>query len=193
MAIVLALSNGFNGSFFAVVLPVYAEDVLDSATALGLMFAAAGVGSLIGVTLYGSIGLRFSRRFLWMVGFGLAPVAWWVMLVEPSLLLIMVAMVISGIVTGPINPLMVTIRHERAPAEIRGRVFASYSAIGLAAQPLGMIAAGGLIEGAGFNPTILLFAVGQQLLALGMFFVPAFHELEDSNPDRVPRMEAVRT
>jgi MFS family permease len=137
------------------------------------------------VTLYGSIGLRFSRRFLWFLGFGLAPICWWVLLGEPSLPLIMAAMVAEGIVIGPINPLMVTIRHERAPAEIRGRVFASYSAIGLAAQPLGMITAGGLIEGVGFNPMVLAFAIGQQLLALGMFFVPAFHELEDSNPERV--------
>ena len=193
MAIVLALSNGFGGSLYAVVLPVYAKDVLGSATELGLIFAAGGIGSLIGVTLYGSVGLRFSRRSLWMWGFGLAPITWWALLGEPSLAVIMAAMVVGGIVTGPINPLMVTIRHERAPAEIRGRVFASYSAIGLAAQPLGMITAGGLIDGVGFNPLVLLFAVGQLLLAAGMFFVPAFHELEDSNPERGRRVEAAGT
>lgn len=187
MAIVLALSNGFGGSLYAVVLPYYAEDVLGSATELGLIFAAGGIGSLIGVTLYGSIGLRFSRRFFWMWGFGLAPISWWALLGEPPFAVILVAMAIGGVVTGPINPLMVTIRHERAPAQIRGRVFASYSAIGTAAQPVGMVTAGLLIEGIGFNPLVLLFAVGQLLLAFGMFFVPAFHRLEDSNPQRALR------
>lgn len=178
MAIVLAISNGLAGSMFAVVLPVYADGVFGSATDLGLMFTASGIGSLIGVTLYGSVGLRIPRRWLWLLGFGICPVGWWVLGFEPSLPVILAALAVSGIVTGPINPIMVTIRHERSPAELRGRVFSSYSAIALAAQPLGMLAAGSLIEGVGFSPTVLAFALAQQLLALGMVFVPAFRELE---------------
>ncbi len=184
MAVVLAISNGLAGSMFAVVLPVFADDVFGSATDLGLMFAAGGVGSLIGVTLYGSVGLRIPRRWLWLLGFGISPIDWWVLSLEPSLPVVIAALVVTGVVTGPINPLMVTVRHERSPAELRGRVFASYSAIALAAQPLGMVLAGSLIEGVGFTPTILLFALAQQALAVGMIFVPAFRSLEEPAPEQ---------
>jgi len=46
---------------------------------------------------------------------------------------------------------MVTIRHERSPAELRGRVFSSFSAIAMVAQPLGMVAVGAAIEQLGFH------------------------------------------
>ncbi len=73
---------------------------------------------------------------------------------------------------------MVTIRHERSPAELRGRVFASYAAVAVAAQPLGLVSAGFLIEGAGFTPTVLALAACQQVLAVGIVFIPAFRQLE---------------
>ncbi len=37
---------------------------------------------------------------------------------------------------------------------------------------------GFLIEGAGFNPTVLALAACQQALAIGMVFIPAFRHLE---------------
>jgi len=191
MAVVLATSNGLAGSMFAVVLPVYADEVFGSATQLGLMFAAASVGSLVGVMLYGSVGLRVPRRWLWLLGFGIAPIDWWVLAFEPSLPVIVAALAVTGIVIGPINPLMVTIRHERSPAALRGRVFASYSAIAMAAQPLGMVVAGTMIDGVGFSPTVLLFAAAQQLLAVGMVFVPAFRELEAGDDAGLPEANTV--
>ena len=85
---------------------------------------------------------------------------------------------VTGFVAGPINPIMVTIRHERSPAEIRGRVFSTYSAIAMAAQPLGILAAGYLIEDVGFRPTVLLTAAALQALALVILVLPAFRLME---------------
>lgn len=79
---------------------------------------------------------------------------------------------------GPINPLMVTIRHERSPAHLRGRVFSTYSAIAMAVQPLGILAIGFLIERLGLRPTVIVIAVGLQTLALGMLFLRAFRTME---------------
>ena len=87
-------------------------------------------------------------------------------------------MVVTSLVSGPLNPLMVTIRHERSPAELRGRVFASFSAIAMVAQPLGMVAVGAAIEQLGFQPTLLILAVLAQLLGFSCLFVPAFRHLD---------------
>jgi MFS family permease len=89
---------------------------------------------------------------------------------------------VAGIVIGPVNPFMVTIRHERSPTELRGRVFASYSAIAMAAQPLGMLAAGSSIEQFGLHPTLIGLATAAQLLGITLFFIPAFRGLNTVQP-----------
>src|SRR5262245_2935195 len=55
-----------------------------------------------------------------------------------------------GISGGAINPLLVAVRHERIPFELRGRVFATFTAIAQIAQPLGMAVGGLAIDGLGF-------------------------------------------
>lgn len=178
MAIVLALSNGLTGSMYAVVLPVYAERVFGTATDLGLMVAASGVGALVGATLYGSVGHRVPRSVIWLGGFLLVPVEYWALSASASLPVLLVVFAIAGMVMGPINPLMVTIRHERSPGYLRGRVFSTYSAIAMAVQPLGILITGYLIESFGLRPTVLLIAAGLQALALAMLFIPAFRAME---------------
>jgi MFS family permease len=91
---------------------------------------------------------------------------------------LLVVFAIVGMVMGPINPLMVTIRHERSPGYLRGRVFSTYSAIAMAVQPLGILISGYLIESFGLRPTVLLIAAGLQALALAMLFIPAFRAME---------------
>lgn len=178
MAIVLALSNGLSGSLFAIVLPVYATEVFGNATNLGLMVAASGAGALGGAALYGSVGHKISRSVIWLGSFMLMPIDYWVLSLSPSLSVLMMVLALSGAVMGPINPLMVTIRHERSPAHLRGRVFSTYSAIAMAVQPLGILAIGYLIERLGLRPTVILIAVGLQTLALGMLFLRAFRTME---------------
>lgn len=178
MAIVLALSNGLSGSLFAVILPVYAATVFGNATDLGLMVAASGAGALAGATLYGSFGPGIPRSLIWLGAFLLMPVEYWALAMSPSLPVLMAVLVLAGMAMGPINPLMVTIRHERSPAHLRGRVFSTYSAIAMAVQPLGIIASGYLVEGIGLSRTVLLIALGLQVLAIVMVFVPAFREME---------------
>ncbi len=184
MMVVLAISNGLGGSLFAVVLPVYAKDTFGSAAELGLLFSALGAGALIGATLYGMLGHRVPRRALWLASFGSMPLVYWVLALRPSLPVLVTIILIGGIATGPTNPLMVTIRHERSPAELRGRVFASYSAVAMAVLPLGMVMTGFLIEGVGFSLTVLALAACQQALAVGIVLLPAFRHLDKpGNPD----------
>jgi MFS family permease len=84
----------------------------------------------------------------------------------PSLPVLVGTLALVGLVSGPINPLLATIRHERIPAELRGRVFGTFSAIALVAQPLGLLLAGFLIDGIRFRPTVLLLAGGAQPLGV---------------------------
>lgn len=178
MAIVLALSNGLAGGLFTVILPVYVNEVFGNPTRLGLMIAISGAGALLGSLLYGSVGQLIPRRLLWFGSFLSMPIPYWVLGLSPPFLAILIVLTVGGFVTGPTNPLMVTVRHERSPAHLRGRVFSTYSAIAMAVSPLGIAASGYLIEGIGLRSTVLLIGVSLQILAIAMLFVPAFQHME---------------
>ncbi len=182
MAIFLALSNGLSGGFFAVLLPVFARQTYGRATDLGLMVAACGAGAFLGALAFGSVGHRLSRTAIWLGAFSLMSLEFWVLAVAPPLPVILAVLAIAGFVSGPVNPLMVTIRHERSPVHLRGRVFSTYTAIASAVQPLGIVATGYLIEGMGLRPTTLLIAALIQLLGVVMCFIPAFRAMNPPAP-----------
>ena len=92
---------------------------------------------------------------------------------------------VVGVLVGPINPLMVTLRHERAPTAIRGRVFSTYSAIAFAMAPLGILVTGNLVEGIGFNPTVIILAVVAQVLGVISMLLPGLREMNQPQVENV--------
>ncbi len=181
MAITLAVFNGLEAPIFAVAFPVFADRVFNSATALGLMASGFAVGALAGAAVYGAFGHRIPRRAIWFVGYLLSPGFYWVLVAAPPLPLVIAVLAVMGFVTGPINPLMVTIRHERIPPPMRGRVFSTYSAIAQLISPIGIVLGGFAIAGLGFNPTMIVLAVAVQLASFGMFFVPSLRRMDDKH------------
>lgn len=177
LAVGLSAINLFGNPLFAVVAPVYARETLGSAAGLGLMLGAFGAGGLAGTLAYGAVGHRLPRRLAWLTPFLVFPLVYWILAARPSLPVIVGVFGAVGFIGGPLNPLSVTVRHERIPAELRGRVFATFSALALASAPLGVVTAGFLIERWGFSPTVLALAAGAQLVGVGMLFLPALHEL----------------
>jgi hypothetical protein len=80
--------------------------------------------------------------------------------------------------------LLVTIRHERIPVAMRGRVFSTFSAIASGAQPLGLLVGGNLLERIGLGPTVFAITVGELVVGIGLIFVPALRELDAPAPAR---------
>ncbi len=183
MVIVLALSNATSVAAAGVILPVYFRDEIGSTASLGIVLAATGGGAFLGATVYGAFSGRVRRFALWTVGFLLVPVEFWVFLVAPGVALLSVAFFGVGLLMGPINPIMVSLRHERSPRVIRGRVFSTYSAIAMAAQPFGVLVAGNLIEGAGFRTAIVAMAVTAQCVGFASILIPGFRQMDDPPPD----------
>lgn len=146
------------------------------------MLSALGAGALLGATLYGTVAGRLSRRWIWYVGFLLVPLEWWIFLASPSVAMVVAAFLVVGLVMGPINPIMVSLRHERSPAEVRGRVFSTYSAIAMSASPLGILLAGWMIEDIGFDPTVVAFAIASQALGIVTLLIPGFRLLDHRDP-----------
>jgi MFS family permease len=178
LAISVAVTNFLGSPFVAVILPVYAARAYGDATDLGFLIAAFGAGALVGAVVFAAIGHRLPRRATWIVAYCLVPLEFWVLAIDPSLTTAAAVLFVVGVTGGPLNPLLVTVRHERIPAELRGRVFSTFSAISSVAIPLGMVLQGSLIEWIGLHGTIVVLAVSYQLIGLGMLFVPAFRAMD---------------
>jgi MFS family permease len=178
MAVSVAVGNFVGSAVAAVLYPVFAKETYGEAMAFGLMAAAFGVGGLAGAVVFGAYGHRLPRRALWITAFMLEPVLLWPLVLTSSLPVILGALAFGALFSGPVNALMVTIRHERIPPDLRGRVFSTFSAITAVVSPLGILIAGYTIEGFGVNATVVGMAVAMHLLALALLFVPAFREMD---------------
>src|SRR5918995_3063027 len=88
---------------YAVVLPVYANEVFGNALDLGLIFAALGAGSLVGNLVYALVGPRLPRSVVVIGGFAVRALAFWVLVSIPPWWVIAAAIFISAALFEPIN------------------------------------------------------------------------------------------
>lgn len=173
LAVGLGVANFFGlNPLFAVMLPVYASRNFGSAAALGALITGQGLGALLGAIVFGAIGHRLPRRPIWMAGFLVGPLRLWTMVLSPPLPVLAAVLLLGGIVSGAFNPLLNTIRHERVPVALRGRIFGTFSAIASVAAPLGVALAGAFVDGVGFAVTVVGMAIGASLVGLGMVTLP---------------------
>jgi MFS family permease len=168
---------------YAVVLPVYANEVFGNAVDLGLIFAALGAGSLVGNAVYALIGPKLPRSAIFIGGFAVRALAFWVLVTIPPWWVIAAAIFVSAALFEPINPQLMTIMQERIPADMRGRVFGTYLALGAGTFPLGILVYGFLLEGIGLSHTLIVFAVVNTALPLAMLAMPALRDMK--RPERL--------
>ncbi len=185
LAIGLTLMNFLNGPFWSVVLPVLVSERFGQASQLGLMFTALGVGGVLGGIFYGWMGHRFRsrRRLSYLSGVTAFCALVWVAVAGASFPVMLGCVFLAGLISGPINPMLVTVRLERIPEALRGRVFATFSGLAAAAIPLGMLLAGWLLEIAGLSMGLLVLALVTTTATVGLWMVQPFKEM--NIPDSV--------
>lgn len=167
---------------YAVVLPVYANQVFGSAFDLGIIFAALAVGSLIGNGLYFAFAPRLPPRATIVTGFTVRALSFWLLIPVPPLAVVSGSIVVNAVFLEPTNPVWMTIRQERVPARMRGRVFGALTALGAGSRAIGIVAYGLLLEGIGLQPTLIVLAVVNILPPLLLWLAPPLRELSKIDP-----------
>ncbi|MFJ6722823.1 MFS transporter [Streptomyces sp. NPDC091259] len=147
MTTVLLVTNALDGALNGVLYPAYGTRVLHSSSLFGAMVTAIGAGALLGAALFGWIGHRAPRRALFVAAFVLVgAVRCAALAAEPAPGVLLALLALSGIGSGVVGPLMMSVAYERVPRDVRGRVFGLLVACALAATPLGMLGAGVLLD-----------------------------------------------
>lgn len=178
LVVMLSITNLLDAISF-VALPVYADEVFDSSVALGMMIGAQGAGSVVGALAFAAIGHRLSRRRVFSWGFVFTASWYPVAALFPPLAVLVAAKTVSGVASGPLNPVIDTVFFERVPDGMRARVLGVTHAAAWVAMPLGVLIAGAVIEAAGLRTTLI--GVGALYLAvtLSAMAVPALRGLDD--------------
>ena len=175
---VLTLTNLLD-SVSMVALPVYARQVYGSAVSLGLMMAIVGAGSVIGALAFSAVGDRVSRRRVFTWGFAGVTIWYPVAALFPPLGAMLAGLGISGLSSGPLNPVIDTVFFERVPDGMRGRVFGVVQASAWLAMPLGVLVAGPAIEAFGLRPTLLVTGALYACVVVAAMFLPALRGMDE--------------
>jgi MFS family permease len=183
LLILFAVVDLLANAVVLVVLPVYASSLYGTAESYGLMLGVFGGGTLVGTLLYGVRGHKWSRRglvILAIIGFGL-PL--WVLAALPTFAIALVMSFIMGLVIGPVGPMIMTLYHERVPAEMRGRVFGTRAALDTLSIPFAALLTGIIVQGIGLQITLVGFAIAFLIVTTAAALAPIFKRMEDQPAD----------
>lgn len=151
-----------------------------SEAVVGLVFAASGISGVVSAFLFGRVDTR--NREWAMLTFPLLLMIPVVALLLPAagqasvpigLGLLFVEMLLVGILLGPMDVALFTVRQRRTDPAWMGRAFAVSMAFNYVGMPVGAALAG-LLADASIESAILILGVGGSVLAAGAaaFLVP---------------------
>ena len=173
IVIMIMLTNFLDAIFSGVVEPVFVKKVYGQALALGLLIAANGGGAVLGALAFSAIGARLPRHTVFVFGFVLAGLRFFLFATYPPLWFALVFTVILSMGAGPLNPILGAVEYERVPRNMRGRVGGAISAGAWSAMPLGMLIGGVLTEQLGVRSMFIGLGVIYSVTTLSMAFIPA--------------------
>jgi predicted MFS family arabinose efflux permease len=178
ITLVAVVANFVGAPIFVVLLPAFAIRASTNADTLGVLVAAFAAGTVVGSLAFGILGAKYSRRWVAAAAFAATGVAFGLVALAPPLPLVVVALALGGVATGPINPIAFTVMQERVPAAVRGRVFGAVLGGVLVAAPIGMLMLGAVAEASG--PALGFAVAGLAFVMVGAAVAawPGFRELD---------------
>lgn len=177
IVIMVMLTNFLDAIYGGVVMPVFAKQVYGQALDLGLLIAANGAGAVLGTLAFSMLGSRLPRHTIFVFGFVLTSLRFFLLAIYPPLWLAGVFVVLSSIGAGPLNPIIGAVEYERIPKNMRGRVGGAVGAGAWSAIPLGMLVGGVLTEQFGVKPMLIGLGMVYLITTLSMAFIPAMKEM----------------
>lgn len=159
IVLLVMATNAVDTAGLTVIFPVYANEQLGSASALGFMVSCFAGGALLGAVLFATLAHRASGRGLFVLFFVLAGVPpYLAMALHAPLPVLLGVLAFSGLAAGGINPMVSTALFGLIPDALRARVFGAMTAGVAAAMPLGAFLGGVAITAWGLTPTLIVVA-----------------------------------
>jgi MFS family permease len=152
-------------------LPVLAFERFGHASAAGVIFAADGVGSVLGSIAVMRLVQRFATRTLIGVAGVIVALALWPLTVHVSLAVVAAAMFVFGFGSMIFVPPLVSLLTMRAAAVLRPKVMTAYVTVMTLAGPAGLAAAGPAVQSFGLTRVFVGIAAIFTLGAIALWVV----------------------
>lgn len=186
IALLVLATNLFDQAYLVVLAPSWVKDTVGSASALGLVFGAFGLGAVVGNLVFSALAPRLPRYATLSVCFllGGAP-HYLVMAWSTTLTPVLAVVCASGLVSGALNPILAAVTYERVPRHLHGRVLGLIRAIAWGGLPLGGLLGGLVAQGLGVTNALLLAGGLYLALTLVPFVMTSWREM-DTRPEPSP-------
>jgi len=179
IVLMVTVTNALDTGNMAVLLPVYAKDVLHSSVALGLLGGGFSIGAAAGTALYTWFGHRLPNWATFTLVFMLVgSPRYFLMAAQPGLPPILIVLVASGILGGAINPILGVVEYRRLPDDMRAKVLGVMSGGVLAVAPLGAVLGGVAVAAFGLTATLLLVGSLYLLMTLCPLVFPTWRDMD---------------
>jgi MFS family permease len=169
----------FFGPSNTLILPIFGNQILHlQPVQLGLLFSAAGLGTILGALAVASLGDFQHKGTLLLASLLLWTIALFIFAFSHSFWISLLALLLFGIAQNGVGATTITLLQTRVPPQMRGRVMSLNTLLIMGVRPLGDFPASGLIALVGGPLTVLLCAslVGAYSLYL-VFERPAIRSL----------------
>ena len=165
--LVAAVFLNMFGASLGASLPVLAfEEFDESSRVAGALFASLGAGALLGTVTAMRLLPRFKPIRLATVGIVALPLPIWLLALDLPLWATMAALFASAFFGPLVNAPLIGLMTTRTPAALRPKVMTSVMTMAMLAGPLGIAAAGPLLEALGTRAVFGIIAAGMTLFAL---------------------------
>lgn len=165
--LVAAVFLNMFGASLGASLPVLAFEEFDqSSRVAGVLFASLGAGALLGTVTAIRLLPRFRPIRLATVGIVALPLPIWLLALDLPLWATMAALFASAVFGPLVNAPLLGLMTTRTPAALRPKVMTSVMTMSMLAGPLGIAAAGPLLEALGTRAVFGIIAAGMTLFAL---------------------------
>jgi len=151
---------------YTLVLLVFAQEQHASKIAIGFIFAAGGLGSIIGALLIGPLTRRFSfeQRLIWATWIWV--ITWLFFLIAPNPFVLGLVTAASFIIVPIHTATHYNYRLARIPDRLQGRVNSVFRISLFASYTLGLLVTGLLLQLVGPIYTVLILFVPQFVMAI---------------------------
>jgi MFS family permease len=171
------VSNFVLAPLSTVLIPLYALQEFGDPARFGLIVGAGSVGALGGSLFFGAVGPRLPRRATYLAVYAGMCGVWLTLAFVPPYAVFVAAFAFSTFLSATVNPLLQTIRQERVPPELRGRVFGTVLSFVVVASPFGLLVGGLIAEVGGVEAGFAFAFVAYSAITLGAALNPVLKEM----------------
>lgn len=182
ITVMVALTNLLDQAYLIVMVPAWALGSGRGADTVGMVLATFTGAAVVGSLISSQIGERLPRLPTYVVAFVLAGLPrFFALALDLPLPALLAVLVVGGLASGFINPILGAVIFGRIPEPLVGRVSALNTAFAWALMPFGGLVGGVLIARTGVSPALLACGAAYLVITLAPTVLPAWRHLAESN------------